>query len=115
MATFRPIPAGITANSVFLNQGGRILKAVKTSSWGLLLLNGVATGLSYALSGSAKVVASGVILPNAAVLGWFSTTAGTVTNADVEGFSDATGRYGVTVTPVVGKPIILKFYANGTI
>lgn len=115
MATFRPVGTSIAANSIFLNQGGRILKAVKTSTWGLILINGEATGLSYAMSGSVKVIASGVILPNAAVLGWFSTTAGTVTAADVEGFSDANGRYGVTVSPVANKPLVLKFYANGTI
>lgn len=95
MANYRPKVNTVTAAN---NDSGTIVaKDLSTTTWGLALLKGTAEG------------AGGTTLGSASVLVWESGTA-TTAAANHTTFSDAIGRYGVTVRANYG--LVIKAYSR---
>lgn len=112
MSTYKPLANIIPANVITAHKGSKLQKTVDTTSWNLVLIDGVATGTSLAVStNGSSVISASVVLKSGTVLGWYGTTAGSIGNADIQTFTDSIGKYGVTVN--TGSALTLKFYAHG--
>ncbi|MDR5585910.1 MULTISPECIES: hypothetical protein [Clostridium] len=110
MSTYKPLGTVISAATITRYNGNKLAQAVGTTAWNLVLINGLATGKSMHISGEV-VVSAPIVLKSGTVLGWYGTTAGSIGNADIQTFTDSTGKYGVTVN--TGTALTLKFYAHG--
>ncbi|EES51033.1 hypothetical protein NE172_07765 [Clostridium botulinum] len=110
MSTYKPLATVISAAAINRYNGNKLNQSIGTTAWDLVLIDGLATGKSMHVSGSV-VVSAPVILKSGTVLGWYGTTAGSIGNANIQTFTDSTGKYGVTVN--TGSALTLKFYAHG--
>lgn len=101
MATYKPVAVSITSASIAAKNGKKIEKSAVNVSWNLVFIYGTALFSTSVTQG---------VLSNATVLGWYSTQAGSMGDADLLTFTDANGRYGITMG--MGNALTLKFYSN---
>lgn len=110
MANYKPVTVSIGANSIYNANGTKLDKNVTTTSWHLAFIYGTAVGVSIKASGSTRISAP-IVLSNGTVLGWYSTVAGNIADADIQTFTGAGGQYGVTVNS--DYPLTIRFYSQG--
>ncbi|MGL5615037.1 MAG: hypothetical protein ACRDD2_02235 [Sarcina sp.] len=103
MAVYKPMPVVVTSAAINAANGAAIIQEVGTTVWNLVLIYG--TAIATTVSGTTVVLKSGTIL------GWYSNVAQNVSTATLRTFSDAEGRFGITVS--TGKKVTFKFYSHG--